>query len=369
MNKSILKFNRLAALPLLSVALLSSCKKDKMPVIDPQPVSTKGVYVLCEGSYGSLNNSSITYYDVASKQVDKDYFKTKNGIVLGTDATELKQYGSKMYVVVTGDKDTNNDAYIEVINIATGKSLKRIPFSDNGNDFHPRHIAFYKNKAYVSSYDGYISKVDTASLSIEARIAVGGALEGVAIVNNKLYVANSAHTYFPNANNSSVSVVDLNTFTKKLDIPVSFNPAKVAAAANGEVFVITMGVYGDDNLKPSFDRINSITDTKTQSTSIDLASISITGNTGLLITGYPAALKYFNISTGVIGSDFITDATPVTYFYGATVDPLNGDVYVADSPSFSGDGNVLCFAANGKKKFEFSTGTAPQSAVFNYNYN
>ncbi|TCD01640.1 YncE family protein [Pedobacter psychroterrae] len=369
MNKSIFNSVRFVAAGLISLAVLSSCKKDKMkdPVGDPLPKSTLGVYVLAEGAFGRPNNSTITYYDIASKAVDKDYFKTKNGIDLGTDANDLKQYGSKMYCVVTGSAGIINDAYVEVINITTGKSIKRISFSDAIGDFHPRYIVFNKNKAYVSSYDGNISKIDTAALTIESRVKVGGALEGMAIVNNKLYVANSSHPFIIDPNNSSVSVLDLSTFTKKTEIPVSFNPTKLAAASNGDVYVITSGQYLPE-IKPAFERINTISDTKTQTYDLGISALAIGANKTLAITNYPNLLKAIDVNTGTLNAEFITDATHITSLYALTFNPINNDIFVFDATDYSGDGKAFSFDSNGKKTLEFPTGTAPKAGVFHYSY-
>jgi hypothetical protein len=272
--------------------------------------------------------------------------------------------------VVTGAKDTNKDAYVEVINIATGKSLKRIPFFDDSKDFMPRYIAFYKNKAYVSSYDGYISKIDTTSLTIESRIAVGGALEGLAIVNGKLYVTNSNHVFYPNPNNSSVSVVDLSTFSKKLDINVGLNPTKIAATANGDLFTVVKGNYAD--VPAQLVKLSSVTDKKVDSFDANLAAIAVANSKGYVIVegNYPNPnlLKTLNIATGAVGSDLVTDGTVVSTYYGVTVNTLSNDVYVGDANGYAPAGKFFCFGADGKKKFEFATGASPQSAVFNYNY-
>ncbi|MGY4384276.1 hypothetical protein ACVWYN_001302 [Pedobacter sp. UYP24] len=371
MNKTVTNYSKLAATLLIGTALFSACKKEKLQeLIDRVPTSTQGVYVLCEGAYGTVNNSSLTYYDITKKTFIKDYFKQQNGINLGSNANNLKQYGSKMYCTVTGADNVSGDSYLEVINIATGKSVKRIPFYNGTSDYFPRFVEFYKNKAYVSSYDGYISKIDTATLIIESRLKVGGALEGLAIVNGKLYVANSNHPFFISDNNSSVSVVDLNSFTKIKDIPVNFNPVRVAAATSGDLFTIVQGAYGNPALTPSLDKLSSLTDTKIQSYNYSLAAIAINGNAGYVIgNDYPATLKTFNISTGLIGNNFITDTTNPSSIYGVTINPLNNDVYVADATDYTGDGRFFCFSANGVKKFEFATGIAPQSAVFNYSYN
>ena len=131
------KLNLKKALPVLTIAILlaSACTKDRSLPSDPQPFATAGVYVLCEGSFSSStnsSNSSITYYNLATSTAINDYFKTQNGTDLGSNANDLKQYGSKMYCVITGTTSSTKDSYLEVININTGKSVKRIPFSDAG---------------------------------------------------------------------------------------------------------------------------------------------------------------------------------------------------------------------------------------------
>ncbi|TKC09290.1 YncE family protein [Pedobacter frigoris] len=366
MNK--LNFKPLLFTVLFAVLALSACKKDRLPTIDPQPNATTGIYVLCEGPFGRINNSTITYYDIATKALEKDYFKKQNGIDLGTGASALKSYGSKMYCIVTGDNSTAKDAYVEVINIATGKSIKRIPFFNDTKDFSPRNVAFHKGKAYVSGYDGFITKIDTTSLNIESRLEAGGAMEEMAIVNNKLYVTNSLHPYISNPINSSVSVVDLNTFKKLTEIATSFNATKIAASPNGDLFVVTRGQY-QPSIVPAFEKLSSVTDTKIQTYTYDLNAITIAGTKAFVITGhYPSALKTFNISNATVGANFITDGTAVSNIYGITVDPLNSDVYVADATDYSTDGKFFCFGADGTKKFEFATGSIPQSAVFKYSY-
>ena len=369
MNKSIFNSVRFAAIVLAGSVALSACKKDKMkePVGDPLPKSTLGVYVLSEGAFGQANNSSITYYDIASKAVDKNYFKTKNGIDLGTSASDLKQYGSKMYCVITGNKDGENDSYLEVINIATGKSIKRIPFYNASGDFSPRYIIFNKNKAYVSGYDGNISRLDTTSLTIEARVNVGAALEEMAIVNNKLYVANSDNFQYPSPNNASVSVVDLATFTKTKEIAVGHNPTRISANTAGELFVVSKGKYQE--IDPSLDKINTVTDTKVSSTKMSLEFLRITGDQSFVIGDYTNPfLKTINTTTGALVSDFIADGTAIAGPYGATVNTLDRSVLISDHNNYAAEGKAYVFNAQGAKQIEFVTGAFPQSAVFNYSY-
>jgi hypothetical protein len=365
-----LNFNKRVLFTLIGgVLALSACKKDKNQPADKE-FGTTGIYVLCEGLYSSAtesSNSSITYFDQATSIPQKDYFKAKNGIDLGVNASDLKQYGSKMYCTITGTKAVNKDSYLEVISIATGKSLKRIPFSDATGGFLPRYVSFHQGKVYISGYDGYISKVDTASLNIESRIKVGGALEQITIVNNKLYVTNSAHFQFGTANNSSVSVVDLNTFTKLNDIPVGFNPTRISATNSGDIFVVTKGNYVD--VPASLDKVSSVTDKKVSSNVVSLEYLNITGTKGFVIGDFnDPYFKTLDISNGTINGNFVADDTKILTPYGVTVNNLDNNIFVADANGYAPEGKFFCFSPVGKKMFEFATGALPQSAVFKYGY-
>lgn len=380
MNTSITKSGKLLFLLATAGLLsLSACKKDKLPDIKPIASSTKGVYVLNEGPFkadGSGSPSTISYYNVATNKVEIDYFKRLNGIALGFNANDLKQYGSKMYCVITGTNPAAKDSYLEVIDVATGKSLKRIPFSDAAGGFMPRSVVFDKNKAYISAYDGKVTKLDTASLTIDSRLAVAGALEQMAIVNNKIYVTSSSHPFFPNPNNSSVSVIDLNTFTKIKEIAVSLNPTVICATPAGDLFVKSNGFYSPTpalNIPGAIDKLSSVTDTKLSTGSnLGLTFLAIDGGKGFAIGSTPPTYatftKAFNTTTGTLGADLITDGTTIPGAYSVTLNNLDKTFFVADGKDYVGNGAMFCFSADGKIKFSFETGIVPKTAVFQYGY-
>src|ERR1700753_2086049 len=127
--------------------ILTSCHKDKKVTPITTPVTT-GLYVLNQGGFGN-NNSSLSFYDYTSKQVTPDIFSSANGGTgLGDTGNDIEIYGSKTYIVV------NVSSTIEVINTKTAKSIKQIKLFDGATAREPRDIVFYKNNAYVTSYDG-----------------------------------------------------------------------------------------------------------------------------------------------------------------------------------------------------------------------
>ena len=355
----------------IALAIFSACRKDRgyisTEVKVPEITGTTGVYMLCEGLMGG-NSSAITYYDMATKTTIADYYKQVNGTSLGETANDLQQYGSKMYCVVSGIQGSTQ-SFLDVIDIKSCKSLKRIPFNSATDGYIPRFVTFYKDKAYVSRYDGKVSRIDTASMAIDGEVTLTPGLEGLAVANGKLYVCNSNHYLYANSGKDKVSVIDLTTFTKTKDITVNNNPVKINATADGDLFVVTWGDYG--SILPSLDKISSATDTKTGTYAYDLGNLAIAKNTAYVakdIYSNPE-IKPLNITTGALGNSLIPAGTVVNTIYGMTVNGFNNDLVVADANNYdSSKGFAYGFGADGTKKFSFETAGLPQHAVFVYSY-
>jgi len=357
-----------------AVLLVSSCKKEsveepEIPVAKVPVISgTKGVYMLCEGLMGN-GNSAISYHDIAANTTVADYYKQVNGVSLGETANDLEQYGSKMYCVVAGIQGSKQ-SFLDIIDTKTCKSLKRISFNSATDGYIPRFVAFYKDKAYVSRYDGKVSRIDTASMAIDGEIMLSEGLEQLAVANGKLYVCNSSHPYYQNGAKNKVSVIDLATFTKTKDITVNNNPVRIQTADNGDLFVVCWNDYIINN-NPSLDRINSTSDTKTASYNYDLGAIAISGSTAYVskdVYSNPD-IKALNTTSGALGASLITSGQVINTIYGITINPFNKEVIVADANNYNNSqGFAYCIGTDGKVKFSFETAGLPQHAVFNYNY-
>lgn len=335
------------------------------PSITSVPATT-GVYVLCEGFMGS-NNSAISYYNVATGVVDKNYFKTKNGYDLGEAANDMKRYGNKIYVTITGIQG-GYKSYVEVLNASTLVSLARIPFfAGTTAEYMPRNVAFSGSKAYVSCYDGYVRRIDTSTLTIEASVLAGGACEELTVSNGKLYVTNSDHPYHPYSTPTTVSVINIATFTKTAEITVGYNPARAVTANGGDVYVASWGSWANPSLTPQITRINTVTDAvATPVYSYDVQAMTVYGDNIYMVSTYSPWIKPFNTSTKVLGGNFITDGTTITTPYNITANQNGGDICIADVKGYTGDGEMFCFYNNGTLRFRFATGPMPQRAVFLY---
>ncbi len=336
--------------------IITSCRDDKQdPEPQPEPVAErKGLYVLSEGLFNA-NNSSLTYYDYESQELEEDQFKSQNDRGLGDTANDIAVYGSKMYIVV------NVSSTVEVVDARTAKSIKQIDLKDNGVGRQPRYIVFDKNKAYISSYDGTVAVMDTATLQIEKFIEVGRNPEQLAVSNGKLYVANSGGLDYPDYDHT-VSVIDLATHTEIKKIDVVINPRVVAADAYGDVYVISTGNYAD--VKSSMAIIDSNKDEVKSQEDFSGGSMVINGDMAY-ITASGGKVKVYNVKTETLEKEnFIADGTAVTTLYGLAVDALSGEVFVTDAKNYVTRGEVTCFDAEGNKKYSIQTGINPNKVVF-----
>lgn len=337
----------------------TSCKKeDTPPVVEEEETVADGLYVLNEGNWGA-GNTTLTYYNVATKTATTDYFFNKNGSGLGDTGNDMIKHGKKMYIVM------NISSYVQVTDLA-GTHVKKIDFKDAGGAARqPRYAVAYKNKVLVSSYDGTVAVIDTASLTIDKFITVGSNPEQMAISGDKLFVANSGGLNL--VMDSTVSVIDLASYTEIFKIKVKQNPNAVVADNAGNVYVACIGNYGD--VEPGLFKINAFTNVVTYRND-EIAVGDMRFHNGFLYTtgGYLGGAVVSKLNTATLtpeGTSFIKDGTTITTPYSLDIDTDNGDVYVTDAKNYTSSGEVFCFDKDGKKKFSFMTtpGITPTRVV------
>jgi YVTN family beta-propeller protein len=339
-------------------AILISCEKEPEAPgnNDDINLSGKGIYVLNEGLF-QMNNSTLTWYDFETEQDVTDWFEIQNERKLGDTGNDLKVYGNKVYVVMSGSSQ------VEVINAATGKSLMQIPFFDGEIPRQPRSVAFLHNKAFVCSFDGTVAVIDTTSLQVERYIAVGRNPDGITTANNKIYVANSGGLDFPDYDNT-VSVINFNTMEEMKKITVGSNPYTMETDENGLVYVISRGNYDDEGMYLHI--IDSQSDELIH-TFMDFQAMNFTlGNNVAYVYhidwmggGITSILTIDMETREVVSENFINDGTVIESIYGIYADKTTGNVFIADAKDFTSTGRVYCFDNDGRKKYSFSTGLNP----------
>ncbi len=344
---------------LIFVAALSACKVEDIKKDDDLPGETVRILVLSEGSYTN-NNSTLAYYDLKNKTKDADYFLTQNKRGLGETANKMLLYGSRAYIVLNGS------SRVEVIDIRTGKSVKQIPMFEGDKAKSPRQIISYAGKVYVSSFDDTVTRIDTVSLSIDGSLKVGFDPEGMCVVGDKLYVANSGGLEWANGYDKTVSVVDLSNFKELREIEVNVNPVHLHADTHGDIYVVTNGNYSD--IPARFQRIDTQTNTVSD-IDMSVSNFTISEN-----KAYTYSYDYFTkkmtvqvydcLTEKVINASFISDGTIVKIPYSIQVDPFSKDVYITDAIDNLVSGDVFCFDKNGKMKFQVKeVGINPNNVI------
>ena len=339
------------------VLIAISCRKPIEDDDNPKFISgIKGLYILNEGLF-NMNNSSITYYNAETGEVTPDIFLKVNRRGLGDTGNDLQKYGSKLYCVV------NTSGQVEVMDLNSCISLKQISLVGK----QPRKIAFYKNKAYVSCFDGSVVRIDTASLEVDATVTAGANPEGICVANGKLYVANSGGLDRPNYG-KTVSVFDLNGFKLLKEIEVEINPYIIMADKKEDIYLVSRGNYG--TIPYTFQRIDSKTDSVVRRYDFSVLNFTIFEDNAYLyyydFNSRESWIKVMNLETEkIVKENFISDGTTLNTPYTITVNPVSKDVYISDAYQFTVNSDIYVFDKDGKKKFAFEAGGNSGGIVIN----
>lgn len=382
-----MKMNKLFYAFILAVVFgvtgcLTSCRKELKPIpeqeeniLPPDPItSVKGFYIVNEGNM-NMNKASLDYMDYTTGNYRRNIYNKANPAVvkgLGDVGNDIGVYGSKLYVVV------NISNKVEVMDVKTGKRITQI------NINNCRYITFDKGKAYVSAYlgkvgdpnatQGIVAQIDTSSLTEIKRVDVGRQPEEMAIVGQKLYVANSGG-YSPQQYERTISVVDLNTFSVVKNIDVAINLHRLKVDKYGDLYVTSRGNYYDIPSKMYV--IDTKTDQVKKIFDFAVSNLVIDGDVAYY---YGSDWNYneakFVVTYGMLNvkdellldRKFISDGTDksITIPYGIAVHPVTKDVFVTDAKNYVSPGTVYCFDPSGKKKWSVTTGDIPAHFAFIY---
>lgn len=169
-------------------------------------------------------------------RIDTDANTVNNSFAqLGTVPNKIVVDGNYIWAVNSGDNA------VQKLSRLTGATLANIFIGMGSN---PWDALKHGDFLYVTGlFTGKVYKVDTLSGSVAASVNVGTAPEGLCVIGNRLYVANAGN-YMQNYAGSSVSVIDLDSFSAIATIPVSANP-QYLAAQNGLLHVSCTGNWTD----------------------------------------------------------------------------------------------------------------------------
>ncbi|MDZ4121591.1 MAG: hypothetical protein U1C33_04180, partial [Candidatus Cloacimonadaceae bacterium] len=229
----------------------------------------------------------------------------------------------------------SGDNAVQKISRETGAILANILIAIGSN---PWDAVLHQNNLYVTGlFTGKVYRLDTISGTVTGNVSVGTAPEALLVLGNKLYVSNAGN-YTQNYAGSSVSVIDLDSFTLLSTIPVSANP-QYLASHNGMLHVSCTGNWTD--IGGAVCIIDPATDTLVHTIEI--------GSTPGRIWIANQSLAYVADSNGM----YLFSYHPETYqlLYGSS-NPLpdggseivgNSSLIAILSPNWSGNGTVKIF--------------------------
>ena len=360
---------------------LSACREDEqiflsdsvqvaLPMVGTR---IKGFYQLNEGNMG-MNRASLDYFDYTTGHYTRDIFSERNPEIvkeLGDVGNDIKVYGQKVYAVI------NVSNLIVVFDVRTARRIKEIEVPNC------RYLAFWKDKAYISSYAGpvqidpnaevgFVAEIDTASLEVTRKVPVGYQPEEMVVHNKKLYVANSGGYRAPNYDRT-VSVVDLETFKEEKKIDVAINLYRMAIDERGDIYVSSRGDY--KNTPSNLYVIDSTTDEVKQCLDIPVGGMCIDGDklyyysVAYSMTSGGNKVTYGILDTRTkrqITDRIITDGTDkdIMIPYGIAVNPETKEIFMSDAQNYVVTGFVYCFSPEGKLKWKTKGGNIPGHFAF-----
>lgn len=352
-----------AVLLFVSLAfIISSCSKDDDTDTGIFSGNMVGGYVLNSGGWG-YNNSTLSFYNTNTSTLTSEVFEKQNkGLNLGDTGNDMLIYGDKMYIVVS------TSSIIYVTN-KYGIKQDSIVYKPNGTLLEPRHLAASGNYVYVSYYGGYVARINTSTDKIDKQIQVGDYPEEIAVSNGNLYVTNSSYMSYKD---STVTKIDLNSFTKSKDINVVLNPTQILADGNGNLFVISMGNYG--TIPSTLQKIKSDGTITTIGNASMMAFNANASKLYCIYSQYDAnwntTYSYFtyNISSNAVETNPFVSSTTSSQLVASpcslSVNPKDGYIYMGVSDYSSESTMYVIDPSTGNIKTSFKTGGITPMGIY-----
>jgi glutamine cyclotransferase len=318
----------------------------------------KGLFITNEGNF-MYGNASLSFYDPISKKILNDVFYNANGKPLGDVAQSITIHGDLAYIVV------NNSSVIFAIDKNTFKVKGLIKGLTS-----PRYIHFISDtKAYVTDlYAKAITIIDPSTFSIVKRIDVSNGIgkqhPTEQMVQYKNFVYINCWSY-----DNKILVLDTNTDKIVDEIEVPIQPTSLVMDKFNKIWTVTDGGYAGS---PYGHEAPSLVCIDAETRKIER---KFTFNFGdwpseVCLNGAKDSLYFIN--NDIWRLDVKTEEFPKepfiasknTKYYGLTVNPNNGDVYLADAIDYVQRGIVYRYSSKGKELDRFQVGIIPGAFCF-----
>ena len=338
---------------LILIVFLTSCMKWEYTIQEDFSLPKDILFVINEGNF-QYGNATLTYYDPLLQTVENEVFLRSNGMKLGDVAQSMIIRDNIAWLVV------NNSHVVFAINTTTLKEVGRIV-----NLTSPRYIHFISDtKAYITQiWDNRIFIINPKEYKITGYIHCpnmdmeSGSTEQM--VQKGKYVYVNCWSY-----QNRILKIDTETDQIVDELTIGIQPTSLVLDANGKLWTVTDGGYEGSPYgyeAPALYRINPeemLVEQRFDFSFGDSPSeIQINGD----------ASKIFWINNDIWEMDINATTLPSkpflpskgTIYYGLTISPVNGDVYVADAIDYVQQGKIYRYSSSGEYIDEFYAGIIP----------
>ena len=368
------------------VTLMSGCRTDDIIIyaeeedIDKPTVKSEviGMYVLNEGNMGS-NKCTLDFLDLSDTIIHyrRNIYSERNPNEvkeLGDVGNDIQIYGSRLWMVINCSNK---------VEVCRAKDAVKIGKVDIPNC---RYVTFDGGYAYVSSYVGPVAvgsnaprgrvyKVDTLTLQKVDSVVVGYQPEEMAVVDGKLYVANSGGYIAPQYDRT-ISVIDLATMSEERQINVAINLHHLRLDGRGQLCVTSRGDYYGTTSNLFYLQADANGQMQVAGKmDVEVSDICLVGDSLYFYgVGYNEVTKENTRSFGIVDvsrhqvvTTSLSDAPELQKMrmpYGIIVHPTNRDFYLMDAKNYVSSGELLHFLADGTFDYKVRTGDIPAHAAF-----
>ena len=336
---------------MLSLSL--SCMKWEYVLEEEFNATGEGLFICNEGNF-QYGNATLSYYNPATKKIQNEVFYRANAMKLGDVAQSMIIRNGIGWVVV------NNSHVVFAIDINTFKEVGRIT-----NLTSPRYIHFISDeKAYITQiWDNRIFVVNPKRYEIIGYIEVpnmtmeSGSTEQMVQQGDYLYV--NCWSY-----NNRILKIDTETDEIVAELEVGIQPNSLVMDCNNKLWTLTDGgykgsMYGEES--PAIYRIDPETMTIEHKFEFPYGSDA----SEIILNGAKDRLYWIN--KDIWAMDVLDEELPThpfidsqgTIYYGLTICPNTGDVYVADAIDYVQQGKVYRYSKDRELIDEFYVGVIP----------
>jgi hypothetical protein len=342
----------------------TACNEDTPDV--KGPTEAHGAYIINYGNYGE-GGGSITKFDYENEELTNNYYYNQNdGLELLSNIQHACEYNENIYMM------GNNSDEIIITDRLFNQSISGI----SEGIAKPRFAVGKGDYLYISCWgenvdwdimpDSYVAKFNVTTNVVEKKIEIPGGPEGLAIVDNNLYVAlNYA---------DSIAVVDLNDeSTSYIQTPAV--TSYFLKDINNNLYVSLVNTYSNPTDKAGLGYINTSSNNleetysfegiSTEYSSIfsfncDYSKIYVLGTQYDENWNVIGAISVFDVESKTF-TNFIDDISSPK---GVTVNPENDDIYLFIAESVVEGGTFEIYNEEGELQDNYNVGNSPTMSLF-----